>query len=101
MDATDGVFINASFLSVVQADLSSVMCSFNRINGTFTCSHPKLLADDGFLRSNGFKGFVVSDYGATHGTAAEIANAGMEMEQPGEFDPLGKFDQLGISDNRI
>ncbi|KAL4261768.1 glycosyl hydrolase 3 family protein [Pleurotus pulmonarius] len=89
--------------SIKEADLSSVMCSFNRINGTFTCSHPKLLANDGFLRSNGFKGFVVSDYGATHGTAAEIANAGMEMEQPGEFDPLvnggGVFTEGGLKNS--
>ncbi len=66
------------------------MCSFNRINGTFTCSSPKLLGDAGFLRSNGFKGYVITDWGADHGFAAENANAGLEMEQPGEYDPQRK-----------
>ncbi|KAF4563673.1 glycosyl hydrolase 3 family protein [Pleurotus pulmonarius] len=91
------------FLRSIEADVSAIMCSFNRINGTFTCSSPKLLSDTGFLRSNGFKGYVITDWGADHGFAAENANAGLEMEQPGEYDPQleggGLFANGGLKDS--
>jgi hypothetical protein len=34
-------------------------------------------------------GFVVSDWGATHDSAADNANAGLDMEQPGDFILIG------------
>lgn len=35
-------------------------------------------------------GYVVSDWGATHDTAALNANGGLEMEQPGDYLLIGK-----------
>jgi len=38
-----------------------------------------------------FSGYVVSDWGATHDSAADNANAGLDMEQPGDFIVIGKY----------
>jgi beta-glucosidase len=57
----------------------SVMCSYNRLNGTYACENPYLLTD--VLKKDwGFQGQVQSDWGATHSTAASI-NAGLDEEE--------------------
>ena len=37
------------------------------------------------------KGFVVSDWGATHDSASDNANAGLDMEQPGDYIFIGMY----------
>lgn len=70
----------APFDAAVKAGVSSIMCSYNRLNGTFACGNEATLT--GILRDElGFKGFVTSDWGATH--AATFINAGLDMEMPG------------------
>ena len=70
----------APFKSVVDAGVASLMCSYNRINGTHSCGNPLLLRQ--ILRDEfRFRGFVTSDWGATHG--AEFLTRGLDMEQPG------------------
>ena len=81
----------APFRDVSDAGVASIMCSYNQINGVYSCGDGKTL--DGILRGEiGFKGFVTSDWGAAHG--AEFITAGMDMEQPGlgkgAFFALGK-----------
>lgn len=72
---------------VEQADLGSAMCSFNQVNGTYACENQELLTN--ILKDQiGFKGFVMSDYGANFSTV-ESANAGLDLETPGE--PYGKW----------
>jgi len=57
-----------------------VMGAFNQITGIYACEHPMLLTD--ILKDQlAFPGFVISDWGAAHGTA-ESANAGLDQEQP-------------------
>ena len=59
--------------STQQGAASSVMCSYSTVNGTYACQNPYLLST--VLRQQfGFGGFVTSDWGATHATAAS-ANA--------------------------
>ena len=36
-----------------------------------------------------FLGYVMSDWGATHDSAADNANAGLDMEQPGDYIVIG------------
>jgi beta-glucosidase len=58
----------------------AVMCSYNGINGDYVCQNKHLLTD--ILKHDwNFKGFVVSDWGATHSTELTSA-AGLDMEQP-------------------
>jgi beta-glucosidase len=66
--------------AIKRADVSSIMCSYNRINGTFACGNAPTLTK--ILRDEiGFKGFVTSDWGAVH--AVNFINAGLDMEMPG------------------
>jgi beta-glucosidase len=54
----------------------SVMCSYNLINGRWGCENDYLL--NTVLKHDwGFKGFVMSDWGAVHSTAA-AANNGLD-----------------------
>ncbi len=69
-----------AFEMAVRAGVGAVMCSYNRINGVYACQNPDLLGDvldDQF----GFKGFVTSDWLATHATVAS-ADAGLDIEMP-------------------
>ena len=59
----------------------TVMCSYNRINGTYASEHRQLLTD--ILRDEwGFDGLVVSDWAAVHDRPAAVA-AGLDLEMPG------------------
>jgi beta-glucosidase len=70
----------APFEAAVRAGVSSIMCSYNRLNGTFACGNKSTLTK--ILRDElGFKGFVTSDWGAVH--AVSFINAGLDMEMPG------------------
>ncbi len=76
----------APFAAAVQAGVASLMCSYNRLNGTFACGNKVTLT--GILRDElGFKGFGTSDWGATH--AVTFINAGLDMEMPGPSRPGG------------
>jgi beta-glucosidase len=67
----------APFDAAIKAGVSSIMCSYNRVNGTFACDNDSTL--NKILRDElGFKGFVTSDWGAVH--AANFINAGLDME---------------------
>jgi beta-glucosidase len=73
--------------AIRRANVSSIMCSYNRVNGTFACGNESTLTR--ILRDEiGFKGFVTSDWGAVH--AVKYINAGLDMEMPGEVS-LGGF----------
>jgi beta-glucosidase len=54
----------------------SVMCSYNLINGRWGCENDYLL-NKVLKRDWGFKGFVMSDWGAVHSTA-DAANDGLD-----------------------
>jgi beta-glucosidase len=66
--------------AVKDGHAGSVMCAYNKVNGTYACENDLLLRD--VLRGQwGFDGFVQSDFGAAHSTAASAA-AGMDLEMP-------------------
>jgi beta-glucosidase len=74
------VYVAPFDAAIRRADVSSIMCSYNRINGTFACGNDSTLTK--ILRDEiGFKGFVTSDWGAVHGV--DFINAGLDMEMPG------------------
>ena len=70
----------APFAAAVKAGVSSVMCSYNKINGRYACGNPDTLI--GILKKeNGFEGFITSDWGAVHATG--FIDSGLDMEMPG------------------
>lgn len=71
----------SAFESVVKKSQPwTVMCSYNRLNGTYASEHKWLLSD--VLRDEwGFEGLVVSDWGATAGVV-EGLKAGLDLEMP-------------------
>ncbi|CAO2651774.1 Nn.00g000570.m01.CDS01 [Neocucurbitaria sp. VM-36] len=70
----------------VHAGTASVMCSYNRINGSYGCANSKTL--NGLLKEElGFQGYVMSDWLAVHSGVASI-NAGLDMNMPGGIDFL-------------
>ena len=67
-------------LGIAIAQPAAVMCSYNAVNGDYACENRYLLTD--VLRKDWkFKGFVVSDWGATHSTL-KASSAGLDQEQP-------------------
>jgi beta-glucosidase len=56
----------------------SVMCAYNLVGGVHACESPFLLTDV-LRRDWGWQGYVMSDWGAAHSTAA-AANAGLDQE---------------------
>lgn len=75
----------------------TIMCSYNQINGVHSAQNRWLLTD--VLRGEwGFKGIVMSDWGADHDRVASL-NAGLNLEMP----PSGTDDQIvyAAQDGRI
>ncbi len=73
--------------AVKEAHVGTVMCSYNRVGGTYACQNPHLLT--GILGGWGFRGYVLSDYAAVHDLAPSL-KAGLDFEPwPGTtFGPL-------------
>ena len=60
---------------------TTVMCSYNRVGGTYLSDNKRLLTD--VLRGEwGYKGIVVSDWGAVNDRVEGI-RAGLDLEMPG------------------
>jgi beta-glucosidase len=70
----------APFAAASRAGVSSIMCSYNKVNGAYSCGNADTLKR--ILKGEvGFEGFVTSDWGATHAT--DFINAGLDMEMSG------------------
>ncbi|UZP36626.1 hypothetical protein NXS19_004442 [Fusarium pseudograminearum] len=64
----------------VKAGVGSVMCSYNRINGSHGCQNS--YTQNGLLKTElGFQGFVLTDAGALH-SGVSSANAGTDATTP-------------------
>lgn len=75
------------FANAVKAGVSSLMCAYNRINGSYACQNSK--TQNGILKSElGFQGYVMSDWGGTHAGVAAI-EAGLDMDMPGNIGQYG------------
>jgi beta-glucosidase len=67
--------------AVVKAQPWTVMCAYNRLNGTH-CSQHRWLLHEVLKEEWGFTGFVVSDWGAVHDRPTAL-EAGLDLEMPG------------------
>lgn len=74
------IYLPAFESAVKKGHVKTVMCSYNLINGTYSCENVWLLTD--VLRKEwGFDGFVMTDWGAMNERVAAL-KAGLELEMP-------------------
>lgn len=74
------IYFPAFETAVKKAQPYTFMCSYNQINGTFASENKWLLTD--VLRGEwGFKGYVMSDWGAVNDRVKGL-EAGIELEMP-------------------
>ena len=74
------IYLPAFEAAVTEGGSMSVMSAYNKVNGLWCSENPHLLND--ILKGDwGFKGFVVSDWGAVH-HSVPTANAGLDVEMP-------------------
>lgn len=97
--AEQEIYLPAFGASVQQGAASSVMCSYSYVNGTDACQNPFLLTT-ALRQQFGFGGFVTSDWGGTHSTAA-AANAGLDMDMPGSDGFFGTALQNAVSSGAV
>ena len=75
------IYLPAFEAAVKKAKPWTVMCSYNKLNGTYAAENHRLLTE--ILREEwGFEGFVVSDWGAVH-DRVDALEAGLDLEMPG------------------
>ena len=80
-------------IAIERGKPGAVMCAYNEINGTYACENPWLLTD--VLKTDwGYRGFVLSDWGAVHSTVAS-ALAGLDQESAVQADRRPYFVDLG------
>ena len=83
------IYLTAFEKVVKQAQPWNIMCSYNQINGEYSCENKMLLTDT--LRDKwGFKGLVMTDWGAMNDRVKAL-KAGLDLEMPsshGETDKL-------------
>ena len=71
-------------IAIEHGDPGSIMCSYNRVNGIYACENPDLLTKA--LKGDwGYRGWVMSDWGAVHSTKA-AALAGLDQESGEQLD---------------
>ena len=75
------IYLPAFERVVKRAKPWTVMCAYNKLNGTYCSEHYTLLTE--ILREEwGYEGLVVSDWGAVHDRVAAL-QGGLDLEMPG------------------
>lgn len=83
------IYLTAFEKVVKQASPWTLMCSYNRINGEYSCEN-KLLLTDILRKKWGFTGLVMTDWGAMNDRVKAV-KAGLDLEMPSSH---GKRDRL-------
>ena len=75
------IYFPAFRASIEEAGALAIMPAYNKVNGAYCTENEYLMKE--LKKEWGFKGFSVSDWGATHSTV-EAALAGLDVEMPGD-----------------
>ena len=75
------IYLGGYEIAVKDAQPWTVMCAYNKLNGTYCCEHKQLLTE--ILKDEwGHQGLVVTDWGAMNERVPALI-AGTELEMPG------------------
>jgi beta-glucosidase len=90
----------AAFETVVrEAKPDTLMCSYNQINGVYSCENKWLLTD--VLRKDwGFEGYVMTDWGAMD-NRIESLKAGLDLEMPSSDGVTDRQIIQAVKDGRL
>lgn len=79
--ALNEIYLAGYEIAVKEAQPWTVMCAYNRVNGTYCCENSYLLTKS--LKEDwGHEGLVVTDWGAMN-ERVDALKAGLELEMPG------------------
>ncbi|HWU12655.1 MAG TPA: glycoside hydrolase family 3 C-terminal domain-containing protein, partial [Caulobacter sp.] len=81
-------------IGIEQGQPGSVMCGYNRIGGVYACEHDFLL-NQVLRRDWGYKGFVMSDWGAVH--SSEAITKGLDQQSGEQLDGRKYFSDLMVT----
>lgn len=88
-----------AFEEAVKAQPDTVMCSYNKLNGTYLSDNKRMLTD--ILRDEWeFKGIVMSDWNATNNRVEGI-RAGLDLEMPSSGGNTDKQIINAVKDGRL
>ena len=77
------IYLKAFEIAVTKSQPKAMMCSYNRINGVYSCENPWLLTK--VLREDWhFNGIVMTDWGAMN-NRFEALEAGLDLEMPSSW----------------
>ncbi len=72
-------------IAIEKSQPGSIMCGYNKVNGEYACGNAHLL-DDVLKDTWGYKGYVMSDWGATN--SWDFATKGLDQESGIQLDVL-------------
>ncbi len=93
------IYLSAFEAAVKEADPWTVMGAYNKVRGAWCCENPYLL-NQVLKKEFGFRGVLVSDWGATHSTV-DSALAGLDLEMPGPGEHLNDRLLQAVRDGKV
>ena len=93
------IYLKPFEMIVKNAHPQTIMCAYNKINGTYCCQNKWLLTD--ILRKEwNFDGLVMTDWGATH-DRLKMLTAGLDLEMPGDTNICRKWIVDGVASGEL
>ena len=93
------IYLQAFETVVKKAKPWSIMCAYNKINGTYCCENEWLLNQ--VLRKDwGFDGIVMTDWGAMNDRVKAL-KAGLELEMPGSYGVRDKLIIKAVEEGKL
>jgi beta-glucosidase len=93
------IYLRPFEIAIRKSQPWTIMAAYNRINGTYACSHDQLI-NQVLKKEWGFDGLVISDWYAAKETV-ENANGGLDLEMPGPAATFGASLMTAIDEGSV